>query len=551
MSNNITENRLRSTNIYGTFGNYDKSDGTIQANAIFQRNVNVKGNLLLGNETTDSSGNATDSGGNIQFTLNKTIYSLPLKTLSYLINISSDVQQQISNISASSGSISNVGYITQTFGDGTSTQFGFRCYNKTSSGVNNTVFGGINMEHNTTGSYNTSIGFISMSNNTTGGGNTSLGYHALGNNTTGSSNTCIGISSGVNILTGNNNVCIGNTSGSSLINNTGSTCIGTSSDSQYNYSTALGCNSKCTSQYQIMLGSINDDVVVPNTMTITKKVTFLDYINDVSASTFSYLKNVTSDIQQQINNQINNLTNPLNLTVGQSGNDNGSFSAYVNNFYVEGTSALFNNGLTSNGISTFYNIIFNGTINSLSTFTFGYLTNLRYDVQQQFDNNTPVGSVIMYAGSASSLTGYLPCNGAYYNISQYPRLYNVIGSTYGAVRNSQFPVPNFQGIFLRGANSQFIQVSNVGVPAGKTYSSPPLGSVVFDQINYTTTNSYVDNITTTSRNFVINNPLIQSGLDTAIQTVNFTKSNTIIGDLNNTETAPVHMSIQYFIKYQL
>ena len=47
----ITTNKLRSTVIYGTLSNVDKTDGSIQASASFQRNVTIYGNLTLGKET--------------------------------------------------------------------------------------------------------------------------------------------------------------------------------------------------------------------------------------------------------------------------------------------------------------------------------------------------------------------------------------------------------------------------------------------------------------------------------------------------------------------
>ena len=62
-----TANKLRSTFVYGNFGNFDTSTGSILANAAFQRNVLVGGNLTLGLETLDASGNAIDTGGNKKF----------------------------------------------------------------------------------------------------------------------------------------------------------------------------------------------------------------------------------------------------------------------------------------------------------------------------------------------------------------------------------------------------------------------------------------------------------------------------------------------------
>ena len=139
-------NKLRSTNVYGSFGNYDTSTGSILANGTFQRNLFVGENLVLGTETIDASGNAIDSNSNIKFTLNKIPYSIPLRILSYIQNVSSDIQAQINSISASAGTISSVGFITQTLPDITSTQFGLNAFNKTllstTASLYNSAFGG-------------------------------------------------------------------------------------------------------------------------------------------------------------------------------------------------------------------------------------------------------------------------------------------------------------------------------------------------------------------------------------------------------------------------
>ena len=94
-------NKLRSTNVYGSFGNFDTSTGSILANGTFQRNVLVGEDLILGTERIDASGNSIDSNSNIKFTLNKVPYSIPLRVLSYLSDVTSSIQAQINNISAS------------------------------------------------------------------------------------------------------------------------------------------------------------------------------------------------------------------------------------------------------------------------------------------------------------------------------------------------------------------------------------------------------------------------------------------------------------------
>ena len=223
-------NKLRSTNVYGSFGNYDTSTGSILANGQFQRNILVGEDLILGTERIDaSSGNAIASNSNIKFTLNKVPYSIPLRVLSYIQNLTSDCQQQINSISASSGKISTVAYLTQTLSDITSTQFGLNALNKTllsTGNLYNSAFGGNTLYNNTTGNFNTCAGHSSGYANTTGVLMTAIGQQALAKNTSGNYNTAVGFVSSSENTTGSGNTSIGS---HSLLHNT----IGS-------YNTAIG-----------------------------------------------------------------------------------------------------------------------------------------------------------------------------------------------------------------------------------------------------------------------------------------------------------------------
>jgi hypothetical protein len=108
----LTYNNFKSTTIKGSFNNLDYPDGSIQASANFQRNVDIKGNINLGNETstTDATTNVTtytDTGGNILVKINGITYTITPTILSYLNTLNSNVQTQITNII-------NNNYLTET-----------------------------------------------------------------------------------------------------------------------------------------------------------------------------------------------------------------------------------------------------------------------------------------------------------------------------------------------------------------------------------------------------------------------------------------------------
>ena len=274
--------------------------------------------------------------------------------------------------------------------------------------LHNTVLaiGFFSSTENTTGSSNSSFGFDTLRSNTTGNNNSAFGYHALRNNTT-----------------GYNNTSLGSASGQSMLATVGSTCIGTNADTAFSYSTAIGSNSVCTADHQIMLGTENEtvfirgkttmegDMNISNTMlvkggainettingsislagdvgisgdlairsgansftvnststfefptnfnsttTFNQAMTFTNTLNDVTSTTFNFLKKVSSDIQSQLNS--------LKTTT-------------IDISWISGT---INRTDIRNACSTSI-LTFSQSLNSISATTFGYLANATSDIQ--------------------------------------------------------------------------------------------------------------------------------------------------------------------------
>ena len=70
------------------------------------------------------------------------------------------------------------------------------------------------------------------------------------------------------------------------------------------------------------------------------------------------------------------------------------------------------------------------------------------------DQLMPTGAILPYAG-ASTPAGWLPCDGRVVFKADYPRLYSVIGITWGAFDTSRnyFQLPDLRGQFLRGVSA--------------------------------------------------------------------------------------------------
>ena len=450
----VNANQFRSTNVYGSFNVMDNSSNSIQARAAFGRDVYIGGNLFLTSGALDSSGAFLDSSSNFEFTLNKSIVSVPVTSLNYIKNVTSDIQTQLNTLSSKStgGSSSSSSFSDLTF----------------------------------TGSINT------------------IGKGTL-----------------------------------DFIKN-----VTSDIQSQINSS-----NSNITNINNKITYSITDIAWTPGTVNTTNIanvcttniLSFSNTLNNISTSTFSFLSGVTSNIQTQINNTNNTLS-----TVEYRTRD------------ISWAYGAANITTIGNFCNTSY-LSFSQSLNNISTTTFGYLNGVTSSIQNQINalaNINPPGSVILFAGSAASLSGYLPCDGAIYNSQNYNALFNAIGTIYGDAGNGNFCVPDYRGIFLRGLGTRFVAAQviggNQGAPVGRYYTSPALGHAVVDQSIQTTVNNYslnqqVKRFVTNGKqyvgppdsNFDFSNAIASESLDITTDFTNY----------GNTETFPANTSVQYFIKY--
>lgn len=89
----------------------------------------------------------------------------------------------------------------------------------------------------------------------------------------------------------------------------------------------------------------------------------------------------------------------------------------------------------------------------------------------------PIGSVIFYLGTTIP-DGYLLCNGASLSRTEYPELFEVLGTKCGAVDSAHFTLPDTHHRFLEGTTSvsevgQYIAAGlpNIGGQGGTVLSS--------------------------------------------------------------------------------
>jgi microcystin-dependent protein len=420
MSSKTLANQFRSTYVYGTFNNMDNASNNIQARAAFQRDVLIGTNLFLGKGEKDDSGDFLDSTANIQFTLNKQIVSFPVTTLQFIKNVTSDVQQQIQDLSNNinngeqslsfndltiSGTLNGLkikdyGNSNTSFSTGNTdilgnnnTRFGY--YTGLLSGYSNAVFGDQSLQY-CTGHSNTAIGHNSQNSNTSYNWNTSLGSNS-------------------NISGGHSNIAIGHVAQCSNCTN----------------SIVIGNSITCTTNNEILLGSSVHTTLIPGSLNILGKISQNIGNQNTAFGLYSFSSNTSGGYNTVFgyNSLTSNTGGAYCTAIGcnalQSSNafgntaigynagidvatgtyntflgHNANASQVVANSTAIGNNATCNAsnqimvGTASENVVIPGNLTISQNLNGISSTTFGYLSGVTSSIQTQISNaNTAISNV--------------------------------------------------------------------------------------------------------------------------------------------------------------
>jgi len=99
-------------------------------------------------------------------------------------------------------------------------------------------------------------------------------------------------------------------------------------------------------------------------------------------------------------------------------------------------------------------------------------------VVNSWADGVPVGTISAYGGISAPVGWYL-CDGASLSRSVESNLYDVIGVGFGSVDGSHFNLPDFRGVFLKGAGTTS---RTVGKDAVGAFYSAVLGTYYLDHL---------------------------------------------------------------------
>ena len=321
------------------------------------------------------------------------------------------------------------------------------------------------------------------------------------------------------------------------------------------------------------LNSSTRSTTISYTTTGTKTISLDQYFFNVILDTEFFFTNTYISRDNSITNTIQivlsaNITNTI-TRVSNTGNFTATnILTFVSNTNV---STISNTSTTPTSIS--YSPNQNGTGYASATSTPQYIdttnttggTTYTNHLRANSFNLLPAGMVVQWVTSTAP-TGWLLCDGTAYNASTsypgnpiYQELYNVIGNQFGGTNNTNFQVPDYRGMYLRGAG----QNGKVGYTS---YTGQTLNT---QQTHATQTHSHTinhdhedgsgprhkfrirsDGLSGVGFDIICSFPTNTSYTATGLQVPTHTGSsgnNTINIDAN--ETRPVSYSVNYLIKY--
>ena len=179
------------------------------------------------------------------------------------------------------------------------------------SGSYNTALGTATLLNNKANS-NTAVGSNAMEKNTTGKENVSVGVQSGYENTNGEKNVFLGSYAGFKNFDGSENIFLGNNSGNNPASNfsigsknsfLGANTGVANTNKKYNNSTAIGYGSIIDASNQIMMGTSNENVIIPGDASFNSNV-------NISGNLYMTGNNIiqlTSNKTTNTNNNINSL----------------------------------------------------------------------------------------------------------------------------------------------------------------------------------------------------------------------------------------------------
>lgn len=440
-----------------------QSQLTTNANNITTANTNItelQGKLTNVSFTTPTTFITGTTETNV-LKFNTSLNGITPTVLTYLSNVSSDIQQQINNISTVSLSADNVFTGLCKFTNNLQLNSALVIKTPTTSIT-------LSNDNLTRIQYLSTVSSDIQTQTTTNASNITTANTNITTLTT----KLTDVSFGSSTTTVANTLSSATLTFSSTLNNISTTTFAFLSGATENLQGAI--NSLKTKTTDISYSGTT--TTVANTLS-SATLTFSGTLNNISTTTFAFLSGATENLQTAINS-LKTKTDTTNVNVA-------TLTTTVNDFAQRTTEMSYSDDPTPQTVITskivLEEVVFTTDLNNITPTTFGYLQGVSSNIQTQLNSkiDSIVGTIIQHIKNDLQTNfplRFLLCNGQNVSRTTYSNLFSIIGTTYGVGDNSTtFGIPDFQACFLRMASS----ARTVG---GVVYTPEAVGTIQQDSL---------------------------------------------------------------------
>lgn len=293
-------------------------------------------------------------------------------------------------------------------------------------------------------------------------------------------------------------------------------------------------------------GKIIKNQNIPSSLGAVIATTSLsDTINTFRTNVNTSLENINNELSA-VSSTVGTLGDPVGIAHGGLGSStlpsdgqflgaNGTSTKWKNivgSGAITVTTSTTSTVISTSGFDATLDINFSGNNTHSGNETFSTATSSSTSTDPF--NLLPAGTIQMYA-SSSAPAGWLLADGTAYSTSSYPRLFYVIGYTYGS-STLQFKVPDFRGKTARGYGSAVTSTDSIGKTGGEETHVQTLDELA---AHSHTINNYIASNTPGSGAIPSNNEIVD-GQSSIIST---TGSSTPFNVLDP------YLTVNYIIKY--
>lgn len=163
---------------------------------------------------------------------------------------------------------------------------------------------------------------------------------------------------------------------------------------------------------------------------------------------------------------------------------------------------------------------------------------------------TPPGTIIIWPGTSTAPANWLYCDGSSLLRTDYPALFTVLGTSFGAVDGTHFSLPDLRGRFPVGRDGSAEFPANGQTGGSKAAHSHTLSANGWAMIVAVTGSPSIFMRRVAADLWAATVSFLATGQTVAASSSTFTLGADLGGNTDATQVLPPYLTVNYLIRYQ-